>query len=240
MAGFINRGIGTGMYGGQVTLRKKLANVRFTGRAYSPDNMTSLSQVISVPQNSWHRAEGIGGSQPASYSVQRETCRKYAAEDDIDKILDIVCDESICSTEQDRDFAYIESTSDAVTEKVKEKLPEYFMKFRYLYGLMNTDDVWRLFRRWIVDGKLAYRIVYDEKQKNIIDFVELDPANVEKICDKDGKIMYKVSTNDLTTGNVTNLTLTEQEIVIISYSDEQIILQAYLPYKTIMTLDKIM
>lgn len=27
---------------------------------------------------------------------------------------------------------------------------------------------------------------------------------------------------------------------IISYSDEQIILQAYLPYKTIMTLDKIM
>ena len=223
MAGFINRGIGSSISNNKVVLKKDLAKIKFSGKSYNSEQMPSLNSVVSIPQNSWSRlGSNIRGDGTTDFSVNREVCRKYALEDDIDMILDIICDEAISSTEQNRDFAYIESSLD-IGDKKRELLNSYFNKVRYILGLLTTDDVWKLLRRLLIDGKLAYRIIYDESQKNIVDIIELDPANVQVITDENNKVFYKVKTDIQSNYGLptsTEILLQEQEIIRIDYSDD--------------------
>lgn len=222
MAGFVNKEFNlssssrTSDY-----LRKKLSKVKFSNDLTTNIvNMQDVDKILSISSMT-KTGFNFDNQQPADFNTLRDTCRSYAKEDDIDEILDIICDESICSTVQDESFAYIKSSITDLTSERSEKLTEYFEKFRLYFGLMNTDAVWKLFRKFIIDGKIAYQIVYSKNGKTIEGFIELDAAKVQVTFDREThEKRYSVETYDINTLRPIHQDLCEQEIIFITYSDE--------------------
>jgi hypothetical protein len=121
------------------------------------------------------------------YKGKREFLRMFSLNPEVEWVLDTICDESI-SYDPSNFFAYpdfIDLTD--VNEKVKDELYDVFKKLYDVWGFSDDTTAWQYFRQFIVDGFLAFEIVYDNTGKEIIGFKELDPItlipSVEKQID---------------------------------------------------------
>jgi len=121
------------------------------------------------------------------YKGKREFLRQFSLNPEIEWVLDTICDESI-SYDPSNFFAYpdfIDLTD--VNEKVKDELYETYKKLYDTWGFSDDITAWQYFRQFIVDGFLAFEIIYDNAGKDIIGFKELDPItlipSVEKQID---------------------------------------------------------
>ena len=65
--------------------------------------------------------------------------------------------------------------------EVEDKLNELNVEYNKLYNYFGFYDAIQAsdyFRKWLIDGFLAFEIVYNEQQTEIIGFVEIDPASL--------------------------------------------------------------
>lgn len=121
------------------------------------------------------------------YKGKREYLRKFSLNPEIEWILDTICDESI-SYDPANFFAYPDflDLSD-INEKLKDDLYDVFKKLYDVWGFSDDITAWQYFRQFIIDGFLAFEIIYDDKGKEIVGFKELDPItlipSVEKQID---------------------------------------------------------
>lgn len=121
------------------------------------------------------------------YPLKREALRKLAVQPELEDILDTMTNECIVYDSNYTYFAepYIDArdlhTLDDVTKKrVSEEINN---GFRLLYKFLNWRTMaWDDFKRWLVEGILAYEIVYDslENPTEIIGIVPLDAATLTK------------------------------------------------------------
>jgi len=89
-------------------------------------------------------------------------------------------------------------------------------------------NAWDIFKRWLIDGVLAYEIVYDnlENPHTIIGIVDLDPATLTKTIDKDTGITYWIQYKDIM-GRERKLL--DAQVIYIKYEDSGVIdRQSYL------------
>jgi len=130
-----------------------------------------------------------------SYPKKREDLRKFAIQDEIEDILDTLCDE--CVVYDDKNYfcmplSFDDDTLEPTTlEAVKIALDTNFKRIYQYFGFNNDIAAWSYFRKWLVDGYLAFEIIYDKEQSRIIGFKELDPINLEPGIDKEGKKIWK-------------------------------------------------
>jgi len=125
------------------------------------------------------------------YAGKRDYLRKFSLNPEIEYILDTVCDESI--TYDSYNFfaypAFLNLTN--VKEKVINKIDSNYKKLYDMFGFTDDSTAWQYFRQLLVDGFIAFEIIYDDKGKNIIGFKELDATtlmpSVEK--QKDGSFL---------------------------------------------------
>lgn len=125
------------------------------------------------------------------YAGKRDYLRKFSLNPEIEYILDTVCDESI--TYDSYNFfaypAFLNLTN--VKEKVINKIDSNYKKLYDMFGFADDSTAWQYFRQLLVDGFIAFEIIYDDKGKNIIGFKELDATtlmpSVEK--QKDGSFL---------------------------------------------------
>lgn len=126
-----------------------------------------------------------------TYKKKREELRRFAVQDEIEEILDILCDESIVYDDKNYFCEPLifdsEDLKPDIAVQVKSKLLINFKRIYQYFGFNNDIAAWSFFRKWLIDGYIAYEIIYDEKQENIIGFKELDPITLEPGVDKDGK-----------------------------------------------------
>ena len=118
---------------------------------------------------------------------KRQVLRKMAQQPEIDDILDIMANESIV---YDSENIYIcqPYTDTAVVQMLNEESANQFrncidVNFSKLYSLLEWKlNAWDLYKRYLIDGILAFEIVYDniENPHSIIGIVELDPATLTK------------------------------------------------------------
>lgn len=109
-----------------------------------------------------------------SFSQKVDFLRNFALNPEIEFILDVVCDEAIVYDEKNF-FAYphythLTALSEEVIEKIQERYKEIYTVFGFNRGQLPTD----YFRRFLIEGVLAFEIVYDDGVKRIIGFRELD------------------------------------------------------------------
>lgn len=157
------------------------------------------------------------------YTKRREELRDISLQDEIEDILDTLCDEAIVYDE--RNFLAHPAPID-IPDYKKEKLEElrdnvneiYKKIYRY-WGFNDDTSAWSFFKKWLIDGFLAFEIIYDGdpkkgNQQNIIGFKELDPISLQQAVDDKGRmiwIQYKGDVNK-------ERRLYDSQIIYLSYS----------------------
>lgn len=111
-----------------------------------------------------------------NYQKKKEQLRKFALQDEIEEILDIVCEEAIVFDGANK-FANLKLNYKA-DQKIIEDFTEEYNKIYNYFGFYDTVQATDYFRKWLIDGFLAFEIVYNQDQTDIIGFVELDPASL--------------------------------------------------------------
>jgi hypothetical protein len=113
--------------------------------------------------------------------------RELAKQPEIENILDIISNESIVYNSDDNYLCqpFIDnSLTYSLNEDVLEELNQYLLvAFSKIYYLIRmADNGWSLFRKFLIDGVLAFEIVYDNIQNphDVIGIVPLDPTTLTK------------------------------------------------------------
>lgn len=121
------------------------------------------------------------------FAQKRVVLRNLAVQPELEDILDTLTNEAIV---YDSNYTYFlepyidENETKDLDPKVNEKLREEMAKwFARIYKMLDwKTKAWDDFKRWAVEGELAWEIVYDslEKPTKIIGLVPLDTATLTK------------------------------------------------------------
>lgn len=155
-----------------------------------PDQLVN-QDLFQQLNSSWKVKQNADkGFFEKDYPQKREALRKLALQPELEDILDTMSNESIV---YDNDLTYfaepfVEAQEMADFKKdTKDKIKEIMStNYRRFYKMLNWKyNAWDDFKRWLVEGILAWEIVYDslEKPTQIIGLVPLDPATLTKKFD---------------------------------------------------------
>lgn len=156
---------------------------------YMPKQEQLLNQdLFSQLSSSWKvKSNADKNFFEKDYMSKREALRKLAIQPELEDILDTMSNESIV---YDSDLTYfaepfmeqqeINMLKKDVQEKLIDTMNTYFRKF---YKMLNWKyKAWDDFKRFLIEGIMAWEIVYDnlEKPTQIIGLVPIDPATLTK------------------------------------------------------------
>lgn len=131
-----------------------------------------------------------------SYPLRREYLRMFALNGEINFVLDTITDEAIVQDENNY-FAYPDIDQLKAKLKASEEsreviniINESFRKVYQLYGWNESNDAWQYFKKFLIDGFLAFEIIFNfehnsYKATDILGFKELDPVTLEPAIVKD-------------------------------------------------------
>jgi hypothetical protein len=127
------------------------------------------------------------------YEVKRKNLRKAATCDIIEDILEIVSDEAI--NYDDKGFFCNVGLLDLDLKNlddVQRKLEDNFKKIYKAFRFDDDISAWGIFFKWLVDGMIAFEIIYDdlENPKNIIAIKDIDVVTLQPGVDKSGKSIW--------------------------------------------------
>lgn len=130
------------------------------------------------------------------YGIKREALRQLALQPELEDILDTMTNESIVYDSNYSYFAepYIDSKDyEGFTAKSKDKINKLLSSnYQRLYKLLNWRvNAWDDFKRWLIEGILAWEIVYDslENPTKIIGLVPIDATTLTRKVENN-KIYY--------------------------------------------------
>ena len=155
------------------------------------------------------------------FPQKRDALRKLALQPELEDILDTMSNESIV---YDTDLTYFaepfieQQELQDFKKSIKTKIEnEVNRSFRRFYKMLNWKyNAWDDFKRWLIEGILAYEIVYDDisKPTKIIGLIPLDPATLTKKYE-DNKwywVQYKGMQGK-------ERTLLDSQIIYVSFQD---------------------
>lgn len=116
-----------------------------------------------------------------NYAKKREQLRTFAVQDEIEEILDVVCDEAIVFDESNY-MAYADYHGE-ISKAIEEEIGDTYNNIYNYFGFNDAISPWNYFRKWLVDGYLAFEIIYNDRQTEIIGFKELDPVSLLPVVD---------------------------------------------------------
>lgn len=157
--------------------------------------------------------------------------RELAKQPEIENILDIISNESIVYNSDDNYLCqpFIDnSLTYSLNEDVLEELNQYLLvAFSKIYYLLNlSDQGWSLYRRFLIDGVLAFEIVYDSIQNphDVIGIIPLDPTTLTKHYHTsiDNQHPSEVFWMQFEGNNRFERKLSDSQIIYIKYNDDGI------------------
>lgn len=146
-----------------------------------------IARSADISQN----MKSIGFYQK-DYPSQRDFLNKMAAHREISKLLDIVSDEAIVYDEQNYfakpSLGVLSDLNKENEDDIKKSIIENFDHiYSIVFGFNQGNSAWRYFRKYLVEGILAFELVYDRYGQKIIKAIELDAAKVvPTVIDLDG------------------------------------------------------
>lgn len=125
-----------------------------------------------------------------TYQMRRDFLRKFALQGEIDYVLDTIADEVIVNDEMHY-FAY-PNTKQLRTilkpehgKKIVDEINSAYRRIYHMFHFNESNDAWHYVKKFLVDGFLAFEIIYSDKKSNknfasdIIGFKELDPITLQ-------------------------------------------------------------
>ena len=221
-----------------------LSKISHYGMSYSKDVYANMHAIPANPDlipkeyevlnniyaNSVKDSFRVKAEEDKSYAEKtidqkRMVLRKMAQQPEIEDILDIMANESIVYDPEETyicqpfiDTAVIQMLNEEHAEKIRRCMDTNFTK---LYMLLEwKTKAWDIYRRYLVDGVLAYEIVYDdiENPHSIIGIIELDPATLTRKYEN-GKL-YWYQYKDI---QGKERKLLDAQIIYIKYEDSGVL-----------------
>lgn len=149
-----------------------------------------------------------------SIAEKKRILREYSRKDEIRDFIAIVADESVIYDEQ-TDFCFPTGLPEEFDKEVKDAYLENFQRVYYNWGFGDGIVAWNYFRELLIDGYLAYEIVFDDKQRNVEGFNKLEPSSIIPAVDQQSgaKIWIQFPDNPQY-----RRVLLDSQIIYISYS----------------------
>ena len=192
-------------------------------KSIQPKDDVALQQVLmGSSMNNWKvKPEEDKSFAEKTLEQKRDILRKMAMQPDLEDILDIMANESIVYDDDESyictpflDTGLIQDLNEKSAEEIRNAMDVAFYK---IYLLLEWKKfAWDEYKRYLIDGVIAYEIVYDnlENPKSIIGIVDIDPATLTKKV-KDG-ITYWVQFE----GKMGfERTLLDSQVIYIKYED---------------------
>ncbi len=111
------------------------------------------------------------------YLDKRKILHQYAIKEEIKDYVVRIAEECV-NYDDDNYFCSVTDIPDNYDQSVRVKYQE---DFRRIYNAFQFNDgltAWNYMKTFLIDGFLAFEIVYDDKQKNIIALNLLDPLTL--------------------------------------------------------------
>lgn len=202
-------------------------------KALQPKDDALINQSIyNGMLNNWKvKPEEDKPFKEKTLEQKRDILRKMAMQPEIEDIVDIMSNECIVYDDEDVyigqpyiDIAITQTLNEKVAEEIRNCVDTSFYKIYMLLDWKNK--AWDIFKRWLIDGVLAYEIVYDDisNPHTIIGIVDIDPATLTK--EVKGGITYWIQFKDVLGKE---RVLLDSQIIYIKYEDSGVIeRQSYL------------
>lgn len=117
------------------------------------------------------------------YGQRRDYLRNFAMNGEIDFMVETIADEAIVY--DDRNFfckPNLQNLRRILKDDVQDEIISYiwnaFNNVYYRHHFVEGQDAWSYFKQFLIDGFLAFEIIYDKEAKNIIGFKEIDAASI--------------------------------------------------------------
>lgn len=207
MAGFLSRNRRNNMVS---SLGDRLQKILKLGMEYD-DLVISQSKAIGVTQGQFAQevslpdemlyalaAADIGQKKyiayfDKDYAGRRAFLRNFAMNGEIEWILDTLADEAVVYDSRNffcrPDISNLSGDlTDTMYHELSKLINNNFKKIYSFFRFNTGHSAWSYFRQLLIDGFIAFEIIYDEDQRNIIAFKELDAITLspETIKDESG------------------------------------------------------
>lgn len=192
-------------------------------KAIQPKDDVALQQVLmGSSMNNWKvKPEEEKSFAEKTLEQKRDILRKMAMQPELEDILDIMSNESIVYDDDESyicqpylDTGLIQDLNEKSAEEIRNAMDVAFYK---IYLLLEWKKfAWDEYKRYLIDGVIAYEIVYDdlENPKSIIGIVDIDPATLTMQI-KDG-VTYWIQFE----GKMGfERTLLDSQVIYIKYED---------------------
>ena len=157
------------------------------------DKQETMSSLYNQLLSAWKVKDNKDKSFfEKDFTMKRDQLRALAMQPELEDILDKMSNESIV---YDSNYVYflepyiddndmVDFTKD-VQNKINESINKSFKRFYRMLGWRT--GAWDQFKRWLIEGILAWEVVYDnlEKPTRVIGLVEIDPATLTKEFEND-------------------------------------------------------
>ena len=152
-----------------------------------------------------------------SYYYKRKVLRQYSIKDEIRGYLTDIADETIIFDENNFFCKVLDLPTD-FDEIIRQKVHENFKKVYNSFGFNDGIKAWTLLKDLIIDGFIAFEIIYDKKQKNVVDLMKLDPLTLVPASDPEsGTVVWVQYPDDPKLRRI----LLDAQIIYISYGNNQ-------------------
>lgn len=200
---------------------KKMKAIPADKNLINKDDMTGQS-IYAGPMDNWKvKGEEEKPFREKTLEAKREILRKMSGQPELEDILDVMANECIVYDDDSAyictpylDTAMIQELNEKNAEEIKKCIDAVFYKMYLLLGLKN--NAWDLFKRWLIEGVLAFEITYDslENPHIITGIIPVDPATLTK-KNKDG-LTYWVQFSEVMGSE---RLLLDSQIIYIKYED---------------------
>jgi hypothetical protein len=142
----------------------------------------------------------------------------FSQNPEIEFILDTICDESIVYDEKNfwANFSFL--NHDDIDEETQKSVQKRYKEIYNLFGFNQDVLAWHLFRKFLIEGVLAFEIVFDKKGKNIVGFKELDSTSLVPTVEKQADGSYIDIWIQYPDDQTMTRKLYDSQIIYISYA----------------------
>jgi len=150
-----------------------------------------------------------------AYFDKRKILRQYSIKDEIREFTTQLADETVIYDE-DNFFCKAKDLPQDFDNTIRQTVHEQFFKLYNKLGFNDGITAWNHLRDLLIDGFIAFEIVYDRKQKNIVDLIKLDPLTLVPATDPEsGTVVWVQFPDDPRLRRI----LLDAQIIYISYSN---------------------
>lgn len=235
MAGFLDNVQERSFLG---NLYRNLSRISKFGMKYE-DMVIKNSQAIGQTQSSFSDQSGTGFTQDDAfywtlayqdtkvrkyiayfdkdYIGKRDFLRKFSLNGEIDFILDTMSDDAI-NYDDKNFFAYQKIANIDLKPQIIDKVNENFKTLYALFGFQQSILAWQYFRQLLIDGFLAFEIVYATDGKKIVGFKELDATSLQPATEKNHNGEFEQIWIQYPEDNRMTRKLKSEQVIYISYA----------------------